>query len=453
MRADVPTLLQSKHLKVQWDSPGLPRQCSLCRMWRSMSDRFRATYRVETHLDLEQAARSIAGEQSTGTFVEVPGETRELVERHGARVESVRRLDPLDRPSLPTRKSVAGPIQCGLVEVSWPLENVGTSIPALMSTVQGNLYELRQLTGLKLLSVSLPESLIAHFPGPRFGPAGTRRLTGVASGPMIGTIIKPSVGLTPAQTAEMVRELAEAGIDFVKDDELMANPPHSPFAQRVEAIMRVIDAHAQRTGKRVMYAFNLSDDHESMHRHYDLLVKRGATCAMMSINTVGFSSVKSICDRGAMPVHAHRNGWGMLNRHPGLGVEFAAYQAFWRLAGVDQIHVNGLGNKFWESDDSVVASIEACRTPLGRDGRFVLPVVSSGQWGGQAIETWRRTKTLDLLYLAGGGIAAHPLGKAAGVHAIRQAWQAAVDGLTLEQAAAKYTEFGKSVEKFARTGG
>jgi ribulose-bisphosphate carboxylase large chain len=96
------------------------------------------------------------------------------------------------------------------------------------------------------------------------------------------------------------------------------------------------------------------------------------------------------------------------------------------------LHVNGIQNKFWESDDSVVASIEACRTKMF-DHKTVMPVVSSGQWGGQAFETWRRTKTVDLLYMAGGGIMAHPMGPAAGVVALQQAWKAAVDGLNIRR--------------------
>jgi ribulose-bisphosphate carboxylase large chain len=198
-----------------------------------------------------------------------------------------------------------------------------------------------------------------------------------------------------------------------------------------------------------MYAFNLSNEMDMMMRHYEKILNSGGTCAMISLNSVGLSAVKKICDIGDLAIHGHRNGWGMLNRHPLLGIEFPAYQKLWRLAGVDQIHVNGIQNKFWESDDSVVRSIKACLQPfLG--GFSVLPVVSSGQWGGQAPETYRRTKTTDLLYMAGGGIMAHPGGAAAGVKALQQAWQAAVDGLSVNEAALQYPEFGKSVEKFGR---
>src|SRR5207302_6846949 len=95
-------------------------------------------------------------------------------------------------------------------------------------------------------------------------------------------------------------------------------------------------------------------------RHYAAIVAAGGTCAMVSVNAVGLSATKAICDRGDLVIHGHRNGWGMLTRCPSLGMDFAAYQKIWRLAGVDQLHVNGIANKFWESDDSVVRSIEAC---------------------------------------------------------------------------------------------
>jgi len=414
-------------------------------------ERIFATYRIETPLAVEAAAAALAGEQSSGTFVAVPGETEELKERFAARVEKITPLESVPQPALPGARPSAGPFQRAEIVVSWSVDNIGFNLPALVSTLQGNLYELSQFSGLKLMDVELPPSFARHFQGPRFGVAGCRKLTGVEGRPLLGTIIKPSIGLTPQQTADRVRVLAGAGIDFIKDDELMADPPHSPFDQRVDAIQSVLEDQAQRTGKKVMYAFNISDELDAMQRHYDKIVNAGGISAMISLNSVGLAGAKKICDRGALAIHGHRNGWGMLNRHPLLGMEFTAYQKLWRLAGVDQIHVNGIANKFWEDDDSVVRSIEACGAPL-LGGMSVLPVVSSGQWGGQAPETYRRTRTLDLLYMAGGGILAHPGGPAAGVRSLQRWWEAAVEGLTLEQAAARYPELKISVEKFGKKG-
>jgi len=412
------------------------------------AERIVATYRVETPLELERAGEVLAGEQSSGTFVAVPGETEALRDRFRARVERVTETERVATPSIPGAKP-GDVYRRGEIVVSWSIENVGYNLPTIVSTLQGNLYELREFCGLKLLDVEFPPSFADVFRGPRFGVDGTRRLTNVQGRPIIGTIVKPSVGLSPEQPATLVRTLAEAGIDFIKDDELMADPPHSPFDRRVDAVMRVINEHADRTGKRVMYAFNVSDELDAMLEHYDRIVDSSGTCAMVSLNSVGFAGVKKLCDRGDLAIHGHRNGWGMLNRHPMLGIDFRAYQKLWRLAGVDQIHVNGIANKFWEDDDSVVRSIEACRTPL-LGGMSVLPVVSSGQTGLQAPETYRRTQTIDLLYMAGGGIMAHPSGPAAGVAALRQAWEAAVAGVNLEEFAKLHPELRQQLNKFGK---
>ena len=410
-------------------------------------ERVTATYLIETPLAVAKAAATLAGEQSSGTFVAVPGETAELKQRFAAQVEKITELETVTTPAIPTGRTVAAEYHRAEVVVSWSVENFGYNLPALVSTLQGNLYELAQFSGLKLMDFTVPPSFAAHFRGPQFGIAGCRKLTGVTGRPLIGTIIKPSIGLAPEQTAAMVKVLVEAGIDFLKDDELMADPPHSPFDARVDAVMRVINAHADRTGKKAMYAFNISDESDAMRRHYDKVVAAGGSCAMLSLNSVGLSASKQVCDRGELAIHGHRNGWGMLNRHPLLGIEFPAYQKLWRLAGVDQLHVNGIANKFWESDDSVVRSIASCLAPDPL-GKPILPVVSSGQWGGQAPETWRRTQTVDLLYMAGGGIQAHPDGPAAGVASLQLWWQAATEGLDYQAAIARYPSLAKSAAKF-----
>jgi ribulose-bisphosphate carboxylase large chain len=415
------------------------------------TDRIIAEYLVETPRTLAAAAESVAGEQSTGTFTRVPGETDELRERYAARVESVEELPSVISPSLP---GAAIPVdqsefQRGRVRISFSLESMGPNLPVILSTVAGNLFELRYLSGLRLLDLEFPAALAADYPGPQFGIEGTRRLTGVYDRPIIGTIVKPSIGLSPGQTADLVRTLGEAGIDFVKDDELMANPPHSPLAERVKAVMHVVNELADRTGRKVMFAFNISDQLDRMLEHHDTVLAAGGSCIMVSLNSVGLAAVDFLRRRASLPIHGHRNGWGMFTRHPALGMEFTAYQKLWRLAGVDQIHVNGLKSKFCEADESVVRSIKACLTPM-MGGYTAMPVVSSGQWGGQAPDTYRQTQTLDLMYLAGGGILAHPGGPAAGVLALRQAWEAAAAGVSLTDFAREHRELAQSLEFYGQ---
>ena len=285
-------------------------------------ERITATYYIETPFDPESAASVLAGEQSSGTFVAVPGETEELKQRFAARVESVERLETVSEPAIPGAASASGTYHRAIVKVSWSIENFGYNLPVLISTLQGNLYEIRQFTGLKLLDIELPESYANHYKGPAFGIAGCRKLTGVQGRPLIGTIIKPSIGLTPEQTADLVKTLVEAGIDFIKDDELLGSSANSPFDARVDAVMNVINRHADKTGKKVMYAFNISGEIDEMMQRYETILGNGGTCAMVSLNSVGIAGTKKICDQRALAIHGHRNGWGMMTRHPLLGIAF-----------------------------------------------------------------------------------------------------------------------------------
>jgi ribulose-bisphosphate carboxylase large chain len=411
-----------------------------------------ATYLIETPFSLEEAAASMAGEQSSGTFVAIPGETEELRQRHGARVERITEQEPADTPSLPCAQAarevmVLNQFRRAEVVLSFPLENVGPSLPNLLTTVAGNLFELRQFSGLRLLNVDVPEAFAAGCPGPQFGVKGTRGLTGVYDRPIIGTIIKPSVGLSPQETAELVQTLVEAGLDFIKDDELIANPPYSPLKERVSAVMRIINDHADKTGKKVMYGFNISGEMDEMLRHHDLVLEAGGSCTMISVNSVGLSGLIHLRRHSQLPIHAHRNGWGALSRSPYLGFDYRAYQKFWRLGGADHLHVNGLRNKFCESDESVISSARECLTPILGD-HVVMPVFSSGQWAGQAPDTYKELGSFDLMYLAGGGIMAHPDGPAAGVLSLRQAWEAAIEGKTLAEYARNHEALRLALEKY-----
>jgi len=397
-------------------------------------ERIYASYWLETGDDPARAAEVIAGEQSSGTFVALATETPELKERSGARVEKLEILGHSNTPSLPGGMSSQRYTQCRL-ELSWPLENTGASLPNLMSTVAGNLFELRQVSGLRLTGLTLPKAFVDAYPGPAFGIAGTRKLTGVAQGPLIGTIIKPSIGLSVDETVQQVRELVAGGIDFIKDDELQADGGRCPFDERVRAVMRVVNEHADRTGKKVMVAFNLTGDLDQMRRRHDLVLAEGGTCVMAVLNSIGLVGLQELRRHAQLPIHAHRAGWGYLTRSPQLGWDYAPWQQLWRLAGADHMHVNGLRNKFSEPDDSVIEAARSVLQPVvpGADMVSTMPVFSSGQTGLQAADTYAAIGCADLIHTAGGGIFGHPQGVSAGVEALREAWVAAMEGVPLEQ--------------------
>lgn len=415
---------------------------------------FTARYLVESSVPADKIAQVIAGEQSSGTFLALPGETEQLKERSRARVVRIDSLPPALAPTLESafvaRHGDAGVFHRAEIEIAFPSDNVGPNLPTLLATIAGNLFELGEVTALRLLDIDFPADFAAAFQGPAFGIDGTRRLAGVHGRPIIGTIVKPSIGLTAAQTAHLVDALCAAGIDFIKDDELIADPPYERFDQRLAAVMPVLHRHADRLGRMPMYAINITGSIDEMLHRHDAVLRAGGTCVMVSINWVGFAGVDHLRRHSQLPIHGHRNGWGAFTRHPGLGFSFEAYQKLWRLAGVDHLHVNGIRSKFWESDDSVIRSARACLAPFS-GVRPVMPVFSSGQWAGQAPDIYRQLGSIDLMHLAGGGIIGHPDGTASGVQSMREAWEAAVAGTDLQAYAASHPSLQRALAHFSGT--
>jgi ribulose-bisphosphate carboxylase large chain len=417
-----------------------------------MQDRFEADYLIETPGDPRRAADVMAGEQSSGTFLALPDETPELKARSAAQVVAFEPLEDWPTPSLPGSAAMPGQsVRRAKVTLSWPEANLGPDLPGLMATVAGNLFELQQFSGLRILDLRLTDRMMQGFPGPRFGVAGTRRLAGVTGRPLIGTIIKPSVGLSADETATLAGQMATAGIDFLKDDELQIDGRHCQFEARVDAVMRVLNDHADRTGVKPMFAFNLSGEVDQMRRRHDHVLARGGTCVMVSLASVGLSGVLSLARHAQLPIHGHRNGWGSLSRAPMLGWSYIAWQKFWRLAGADHMHCNGLRNKFAEEDASVIASARECLRPLSAAHPCtVMPVFSSGQSAEQIADTWAAMGTPDLIYACGGGIMGHPGGPAAGVASLKQGWEAAMQAVDRAIWPARYPALTVALQAFRK---
>ncbi|SHN87584.1 ribulose-bisphosphate carboxylase large chain [Geodermatophilus obscurus] len=402
--------------------------------------RIRCTYYIEA-VDVARAAAALAGEQSSGTFIAVPGESDRIRERHAAEVVEIRELGEC-APSLPSRRRPEW-VTAAEVVVEFPMVNIGTDIATLLTAVAGNLFELVELYACRLQSIELPDEFVAAHPGPAFGVAGTRKLMGVPEGVLIGTIVKPNVGLVEEEFRGVVRELARASIDLIKDDELMTDPAYLPLETRVRVALEEIGDAEQVTGHRTMYAFNITGDLAGLQRRHDLVVEAGGNCVMLNIPIMGLPALAWLRGFAQVPVHGHRAGLAASMRSPALGVDFTVWQQLARLAGADHVHASGLGSKFYERDEQVAANIRSLQAPLGTT-IAPLPTLSSGQNVHTPGPTFAGVGSTDLLMLAGGGIAGHPDGPAAGVRSLRQAWTAAVSGNPLADAAAAHAARGDS---------
>jgi ribulose-bisphosphate carboxylase large chain len=409
------------------------------------SRRLTAHYYIESHIEPERAAALLAGEQSSGTFVKVPGESLELSARHGAEVTAVRHLGSTT-PSLPSR-STPDRVMAAEIELEFPMENVGSDLATTLTAVAGNLFELGDLFGCRLQQLDLPDEFVEAHHGAAYGVRGTRELIGAGDGVLVGTIVKPNVGLKEPEYRQVIRDLARASIDLIKDDELMTDPDYLPLETRVRVATEEIEAAAQITGQRTMYAFNITGDIAGLQSRHDLVVDAGGTCVMLTIPVMGLPALEYLRSFTQVPIHGHRGGLAASMRHPALGMAYDVWQKLARLAGADHLHASGLGSKFYERDDEVAENVRHLLVPLG-SGQQVLPALSSGQNVFTPHPTWQALHSTDLLMLAGGGIAAHPDGAATGVKSLRDSWAAAQAGTSLEAAARDSEPLARAVEFF-----
>ena len=283
---------------------------------RTDRDEIRLTYRIETSGDPEAIAAKIASDQSTGTFTALPGETEEVQARCAARVLSVTPLEPTGTPSLPDPGG-SGPYHRADAVIAFPLEARGHGYRG-----PDDHRDQRRLRHPRRHRHSGHGCRASRGLVLSSGPAIRHRRFAPPDGRARGTDDRLDHQAVPRSFAERDRvpwwpSSVKRGVDFVKDDEKLMSPGYSPLADRIAAIMPVIDAHAQKTGKRVMYAFGISSaDPDTMMRNHDMVLEAGGNAAVININSIGYGGMSFLRKRSGLCLHAHRNGWDVLTRHP-----------------------------------------------------------------------------------------------------------------------------------------
>ena len=327
-------------------------------------DRIEADYLLETPIDPRHAAEIMAGEQSSGTFVAVPGETPELKARSPARVDRARRSWTMtcERRRCPSlRRPEVGPAPPRAeVTLSWPLDT--RPVPA-ESARDGRRQPLRAEAGQRAAAARHP-----HAAGLRRGLSratlrhrrDTRSLAGRDGRPLIGTIIKPSVGLRPEATAALVKQLCEAGHRLHQGRRAAVGRPGLPLRRARPGR----DARDRGPGRP-----DRQEGHVRLQPHRrprpDAPAPRHAARPRRHLPDGEPELGRARRHDRAPPLQPAPDPrasqrLGLSLRHPLLGWSYVAWQKIWRLAGADHMHVNGLQNKFSETDESV---IESAREP------------------------------------------------------------------------------------------
>ena len=377
------------------------------------------TFRVEPEgINLKEAAGGVAAESSVGTWTELTT-TKPYVEQLAAHVFS---------------------IEGNTAKIAYPVELFEAgNMPNILSSVAGNVFGLKALKNLRLNDVEFPDQLVHSFKGPQFGIEGIRKLLKVPERPLVGTIIKPKLGLKTADHAQVAYEAWSGGCDIVKDDENLSSQSFNPFEERVVQTLESRDKAEEETGERKVYMVNITAETDTMLKRAEKVLDHGGKYAMVDILTCGWSALQTLRDQNfKLVIHAHRAGHAAFTKNQKHGVSMRVIAKVARIIGVDQLHVGTVVGKMSETRQEVLENIDALKMAMG-ELKQVMPVASGGLHP-RLVPALMETFGKDFIIQAGGGIHGHSDGTRAGATAMRQAVAATLEGISLEEYAKAHRE-------------
>lgn len=360
-----------------------------------------AEYYVESPDNLAIAAWNIAIGQSVGNpNIRNKWETEELFERHSCIV-----LDDQDR----LKKLMAGTIK-----IAFPKENIDwitDGISHLLCQLMGGHVDIAVVYKCRLIGLTMPDSVKAEFYGPKYGLSGLRNIVSSMNKPLLGSIIKPKIIQKPEILLDMVKELVDGGVDFIKEDEIMSNPLFCPLEKRVDLVANYL---AKQSSKIVICHTVNCDPHELVTRvkmvselggngiHINVFSGLGAYNSVRKLNLPLFMHFQKSGDR----LFTHK-----ANRY---SIAWPIVCQLAAIMGVDSIQTGMIGGY---SDDDEAEVLESIK--ILREGN-VTPALSCGFHPG-LVEAVTEKVGNDYMINAGGAIHGHPAGTTAGARAMRQA--------------------------------
>jgi ribulose-bisphosphate carboxylase large chain len=376
-------------------------------------------------LSIRKASEQIAAESSTGTWTKVFTE-KPYMQKLAAKVFSIKGKH---------------------VKIAYPPELFEPgNIPQILSSIAGNIFGMKSIRNLRLVDINVPKGLAKVFKGPRFGVDGVREILGVKDRPLVGTIVKPKLGLSTEDHAEAAYQAWAGGCDIVKDDENLSDQGFNPFLKRVLKTLEMRNKAEEETGEKKVYMPNVTAETEEMLRRAKFVKDNGGRYAMMDIVTCGFSSLQTIRNREFnLVLHAHRAMHAAFTRNKKHGISMLVLAKLARLAGVDQVHIGTVVGKM-EGGKEVIEIAEWLRNEF-HDLKTTFPVCSGGLHPGHVPDLVRMMGK-DIIIQSGGGIHGHPGGTRTGAIAMRQAVDAVMEGADTKEYVKEHRELGIALKQW-----
>ncbi|OEH92394.1 2,3-diketo-5-methylthiopentyl-1-phosphate enolase [Bacillus solimangrovi] len=402
-----------------------------------------ATYLVHDEgFNLEKKAEGIALGLTVGSWTTLPTVEQEQLRKHKGEVISVEKLPNDDV----TDAFLSKKGQRGIIKIAYPSVNFTFDLPAILTTVFGKL----SLDGaIKLLDLGFSEELYKSFPGPAFGVQGIRDLTGVHERPLLMSIFKGVIGKDAAELREQIKDQSLGGIDIVKDDEILFENPLTSIEERIPACVQGLEEAYQRTGKRTLYAVNLTGRTFDLKEQAKRAVSLGADLLLFNVFAYGLDVLQALREDPNIhvPIMAHPAVSGAYTSSPLYGISTKLLLGkLLRYVGADLVlYPSPYGSVALERGQAlaVAENLTTDSIPF----KPALPVPSAGIHPG-LVPLLYRDFGLDCVINAGGGIFGHKAGVIAGGKAFRQAIDAVVDGISLQEAIKSAPELKQAIEQW-----
>lgn len=389
-------------------------------------------------VSFDSAVEKVVSESSIGTWTEV--ETLKFDKKILKLAAKAYNLDPKEF----------------IAEVAYPLAAFEKgSVPQILSSVAGNIFGMKDISNLRLIDIKFPKEMIKSFKGPKFGVDGIRKILKVYDRPLIGSIIKPKMGLPPKPHSEVAYECWVGGLDIVKDDENLTNQDFNKFKERIRRTLRMKEKAEKETGEKKIYMANITAETKEMIKRAKFVKEEGGEYIMVDIITVGWSALQTLRDENEdlkLVLHAHRAGHAAFTRNPKHGISMLVVSKLIRLIGLDQLHIGTIVGKMHGEVEEVMACKNALlnRKEEGMDwGKIkpTLPVASGGLHAGHIPKLYQYFGK-DVVFQFGGGVHWHPKGSRYGAMGVRQALEAVLQGIPLKEYAKTHKELEEAIEKF-----
>ena len=415
----------------------------------NMEDYLELEYSFETIGKPEETAARLCQEMSTAQWSRV-GVDEDFRPKFGAKVIDLTEVIEIDQPSSPHMAKLIGwdgrPLYACRVKIAYPYRNFGTKIPNMLTAICGEgVFHAPDICAIRLTDIRFPDSFLKDFQGPQFGVEGIREMLEVYDRPIFIGIIKPNIGLPPAEFGEIAYQAWLGGVDVAKDDEQIGNVGWSTLEERTKILGNLRKKAEDASGKQKMYLANITDRVDQLLDNLKTAERNGANAVLVNSMPVGFSALRMLREHASVPIISHFPLYTALSQLPFHGIRECVFTKIIRLCGADGLVYPGFDPRMKTPEEEVLASVRVCKTILG-NLKPILPIPAGSESALTLPDRYMRIGSIDFGLGAGRGVTSHPLGPKGGAASLLQSWQAIQSGSSLEEYAKDHEELRLAIE-------